>query len=176
VERSLRWFVFFAVVHSLSHVCSHDLFIHYDIINVIVIICQITLLGHGYSGRLTCHSAFCPPPQAMGLPLNRNSDHSIHHRRPSRICTNHMISKFHCMGTYFQGNIYSSVQGGHGVFHTLSHGILNNSAANEYHDMRLHRLVDLFMIQYLGQFHGKVGCFRGYLVYFVQGGHGVFQR
>jgi hypothetical protein len=39
----------------MSHVCSHDLFIHYDVINVNVITCQITLLGHGYTSRLTCH-------------------------------------------------------------------------------------------------------------------------
>jgi hypothetical protein len=49
-------------VTAMSHVCSHDLFIHNtrqihcDVINVIIIICQITLIGHGYSSRLTCHS------------------------------------------------------------------------------------------------------------------------
>jgi hypothetical protein len=49
-------------VTAMSHVCSHDLFIHNtrqihcDVINVIIIICQITLLGHGYSSRLTCQS------------------------------------------------------------------------------------------------------------------------
>jgi hypothetical protein len=42
----------------MSHVCSHDLFIHVDVINVNVIICQITLLSHGYSSRLTCQSIF----------------------------------------------------------------------------------------------------------------------